>query len=721
MPFLKKNKVKITDNKSDKAPRTLEPEKLKSLYKRHKRVTLTRIGASAIVCVGLFFAFFIDVIEFKTFLYTISCIIFQLLISVPSLLIIRKIKSLRGHELFSLSVSLFEILGYTAAIYFLGGIMATFLLLMYSANIAYAGMVAPGRTAFIIATFSSLSFTAMVLLVHFGILPHQKVGIAEVPYDLKMQLVIVLVTTMLLYIVAYISSRTSIVVKRSKEKLAESESRYREHVENIGDIVYVLDRNGKIKYVNKALERLLGISLDDLRKKKLKEIVTPQTYGELQDIIKKRENVMDGKAFEISILCQDGLERTYEVRERVLMADNKIAEIHGIGRDITDRKKMEEQVIQSQRMEAVGALAGGIAHNFNNILVGIMGYSEYLVSKKELDDPDYKALNTIHEGTIRASELTYQLLHIARGGEYKRTELNLNDVVESVHTLISGSFFSSIEINTYLAGDLMVMEGDIGQLEQCLLNLCINSRDAMPKGGKLIIETKNQKLDQDFVETHFGAQEGDHVVLSVTDTGIGMTEEVKEHIFEPFFSTKDQKRSTGMGLSSVYGIVKNHGGMITVYSEVGEGSTFKLYFPAAGEHGDETPSIRKNKKPKVNATILIIDDEPIVTETWKDFLSAEGYLVITAKDGKEGLEIFRKKKNEIDLVILDYIMPEMGGEEIVTHLKGINPDVKILLSSGYSENAKTKEIPAENADGFIQKPTRLSELNRKIIEILVKE
>lgn len=721
MTLFKQNKEKSADNKLDKAPRILEPEKLKSLYKRHKRVALNRVGATAIMWIALLFALLIDIIEFRTFLYTTFCAIFLILINIPTLLVFKRIKNRQAHELFSLSVNFLEIVGYTAAIYFLGGIMAAFLLLVYSDIIAYAGMVAPGRTPFIMATLSTLSFTAMVLSVHFGIIPYQKVVFPEVTYNLKEQLVIILVGAILLYIIAFISSRTSVVIKQSKEKLAESESRYREHVENIGDIVYVLDRNGRIKYVNKALEKLLGVSLNNLRKRKLKEIVTPQTYEELQDIIKKRKDVMDGKAFEITILCQDGLERTYEIRERVLMTNTKITEIHGIGRDVTERKKMEEQVIQSQRMEAVGALAGGIAHNFNNILVGIMGYSEYLVSKKGLDDPDYKALETIHKGTIRASELTYQLLHVARGGEYKRTELNLNDVVESVHTLISGSFFSSIEINTYLASDLMVMEGDIGQLEQCLLNLCINSRDAMPKGGNLIIETKNQKLDQDFVETHFGAHEGDHVVLSVTDTGIGMTEEVKEHIFEPFFSTKDQKRSTGMGLSTVYGIVKNHGGMITVYSEVGEGTTFKLYFPVAGKHKNETPSIGEDKKLKLNTTILIIDDEPIVTETWKYFLSAQGYSVITANDRKEGLEIFQNKVGEIDLIILDYVMPNIGGKQTVTHLKEIDPNVKILLSSGYSENTKIKEIIAENADGFIQKPSPLSELNRKIIEILVKE
>ena len=243
----------------------------------------------------------------------------------------------------------------------------------------------------------------------------------------------------------------------------------------------------------------------------------------------------------------------------------------------------------------------------------------------------------------------------------------------------------------------------------------------MPKGGNLIIETKNQKLDQDFVNTHFGAHEGDYVVLSVTDNGVGMTEEVRERIFEPFFSTKDQKRGTGMGLSTVYGIVRNHGGMITVYSEVGKGTILKLFFPAAGEHKDETNSIEKYKRPDLNATILIIDNEPIVTETWKDFLSRKGFIVITANDGIEGLEIFQNRAGEIDLVILDYLMPNIVGKETVTRLKGIDPDVKILLSSGYKKNANTDEIPEENIDGFIEKPTLLTELNRIIVEILIRE
>jgi signal transduction histidine kinase len=267
--------------------------------------------------------------------------------------------------------------------------------------------------------------------------------------------------------------------------------------------------------------------------------------------------------------------------------------------DVTEKKRLEDQLIQSQKMEAVGTLAGGVAHNFNNILVGIMGYSEFLLSQKKENDPDYKALTIIHEGTIRASELTRQLLDVGRRGKYEETEVNLNDLVQWILPLIGGTFQKSIEVKTLLAKNLMIIQGNRDQLEQSLLNLCINARDAMPDGGLLTIETYNQRLDEEFVKSHMGVHTGDHVVLSVTDTGVGMSGEVKARIFEPFFSTKDNIGGTGMGLSTVYGIVKNHGGVITLYSEEGEGTTFKLYFPSLRKKSKSTSLQREFKGFKV--------------------------------------------------------------------------------------------------------------------------
>ncbi len=507
--------------------------------------------------------------------------------------------------------------------------------------------------------------------------------------------------------------------KKAEETLKESEEKFRNLFENSIDAVYTVDIEGNLTNANNALEILSGYKKSELIGKKFKEFTKPevaeQIYKEYNHLFRSGEPIRN---LITTMFAKSGEEKIVEMYVNVVREGNKIIGFQGTLRDITDRKSLEEQLIHIQKMEALGSLAGGIAHNFNNILVGIMGYSELLVTKKNKDDPDYKALKIIHESTLRASKLTHELLNIARGGEFRRMRVNLNNVVEKVLPLLSGSFDKSIDIKTYLANNLMMIEGDAGHIDQCILNLCINARDAMPKGGELIIETNNQRLDRDFVNTHLDAQEGDYVVLSVTDTGIGMSHEVKEHIFEPFFSTKEEKSGTGMGLSTVYGIVKNHGGLITVYSEEGVGSTFKLYFPGVRRKLKETPTREDNEKYAGSATILLVDDEQVVIDTWSEFLLQQGHQVLTAQDGEKALKIFQNKKDKIDLVILDYIMPKMGGKEVLIRLKEIDPDVKILVASGYSENGQAKEIIAEGADGFIQKPSQLNELHRKIIEIL---
>ncbi|MBT8491203.1 MAG: response regulator, partial [Deltaproteobacteria bacterium] len=392
--------------------------------------------------------------------------------------------------------------------------------------------------------------------------------------------------------------------------------------------------------------------------------------------------------------------------------------VQGTIKDITEKKRLEQQLVQAQKMEALGNLAGGIAHNFNNILLGIMGYSELLMNKKDENDPDFKAVKTIFEGTTRAAEMTRQLLNVARAGEHVARKMQPEYIVKNTLPLIKNILDKRIDITTHIQKSIKPIIGDQGQLEQCLLNLCINARDAMPKGGELLIEIENRYLEEDYAQSHLEALTGEYVVLTVSDTGVGMTLDVKQRIFEPFFTTKGDRGGTGMGLATLYGIIKNHNGFINVYSEQGIGTTFKLYLPASTALVEEIPVEDASETMRGTETILLIDDELHVLDMWGDLLEENGYVVLTAEDGSRGVEIYRERADKIDLVILDYIMPGMGGKAVIKRLKEIDGDVKILVASGYSENGQAKGILNGDTAGFIQKPATIKEFLRKVRTVI---
>jgi two-component system cell cycle sensor histidine kinase/response regulator CckA len=704
-------------NKRKKEDSRIQTEKLDLLYKKHLQGAYVRIGGSLAMWVFLLSAFGFHIIPLETFLNGTFCIAYLILFNPPMLFALKRVKRVKIYNLFSFSINILEIIGYTGIIYFLGGIKASFLTLQYAVLIMFVGVVSPRRTPFVMATVSSICYASVVLLDYLGVIPHQN-ALTPFVYDLKTQIMIVLVIIGYLYIIAFTSSYIGSRLKQRREDLMESERRYREHIENIGDIIYVLDERKRIKYVNKTFEKLLGISQDQLRRKKFHDIASLESFSASQAAVRRQKGAEKTDLFEVRFKDTQGVVRTIEFQENLVWEGDSIREINGMGRDTTEKKKLEEQLIRSQKMEAIVSLSSGIAHNFNNILVGIMGYSELLLSRRQKDDPDYKPLETIHEASIRASELTKQLLNTVREGKYEPSMANINDVVEKTLPLVTGTFDKSIEIKTLLNKDTNVLNGDAGLLEQCVLNLCINARDAMPRGGQLIIETYSKYLDDDFLRTHVGAQEGEHTVLSITDTGTGIDPEIVNRIFDPFFTTKADTGGIGMGLSTVYGIVKKHKGVITVYSELEKGTTFRLYFPVA-EGKPVGPSERKEgASADGQGTILIIDDEPEVREIWEVFLRGKGYTVITAKNGQEGIDIFRGEKDEIDLVVIDLVMPVKSGKEVLKTLREIRSDVKVIGCSGYSENGLAKEFVAAGLDFFIQKPVRLAEFADKIAVLL---
>ncbi|MBI5118816.1 PAS domain S-box protein [Candidatus Poribacteria bacterium] len=506
--------------------------------------------------------------------------------------------------------------------------------------------------------------------------------------------------------------------KRAEELLRQSEGKYRTLFEESKDVVYITTPDGRFVDINPAGIELFGYSSKEeiLRIDIAQDLYAhPDDRRTYQETIARQGYVKD---YEILFKRKDGQPVTVMLTANALRdGTGAIVAYRGIMRDVTDRKQLEEQFFQAQKMESIGTLAGGIAHDFNNLLGGILGYASFMKTKIEESHPFYKYVDTIERSGMRAAELTSQLLAFARGGKYHSRPVDLNAIVAETLGIIGRTFDKSIEIETQLCSPLPTVEADAGQIQQLLMNLCVNARDAMSCGGKLFIETNVEMLTEDYVKTRMDAKTGPYVTVSITDTGVGIRKEHMKRIFEPFFTTKEKGKGTGLGLSMVYGVVKNHGGFVRVYSEPGIGTTFKVYLPASGK--PEMKELLTAEAPRGgNELILVVDDEEPIRALTKDIFESYGYQVLLAEDGGEATEVYEKRKDEISLVILDMVMPRMGGRETFLKLKELNPTVKALLSTGYSQNGKAQEILNSGVLGFIQKPYHVNELLSKVRGVL---
>jgi signal transduction histidine kinase len=428
----------------------------------------------------------------------------------------------------------------------------------------------------------------------------------------------------------------------------------------------------------------------------------------------------EAQEYELVVVRPDGKRLNIQAAaEPKRNEDGQIIALGGTIQDITDRKQLEEELRQSQKMEAVGALAGGIAHDFNNLLTVINGYSDMTLKKMPAEDPLRRNIKEIKDAGDRAAELTSQLLAFSRKQILKPRVYNLNAAITEIDKMLRRIIRENIELRIVLASGLANIKADPGQIEQVIMNLAVNSRDAMPRGGTLTVQTENIHLDEEYVSQNISVSPGDFVRLTVTDTGSGMDQDTQKHIFEPFFTTKDVGKGTGLGLSTVYGIVKQSGGDIMVYSEIGHGTTFKIYLPCIDQPVEKVKWVGDTvEKYTGTETILLVEDEEIVRKLICEILTDNGYHVLEAATGKAAMSICETYSKPIHMLLTDVVMPKMGGGELRGFVVKSYPDIKVLFMSGYTDDAIAFSGVLDPDTEFIEKPFTPDDLSRKVREVL---
>jgi len=508
--------------------------------------------------------------------------------------------------------------------------------------------------------------------------------------------------------------------KEAEEALRNSEAKYRDLVQNANSIILRRDSQGNITFFNEFAQKFFGYSEEEILGKNEIGTIVPEKDSNGQDLTAMIRDI----GLHPERYATNENENMRRNGERVWVAwtnkaihdrEGNIVEILCIGNDISERKHLEVQLQQAQKMEAIGTLAGGIAHDFNNLLMGIQGYTSLTLMDIDSRHPHHERLKGIERLVQSGADLTRQLLGFARGGKYEVKITNLNELIEKSSEMF-GRTKKEITIHVKYQKNIWTVEIDQGQIQQVLLNLYVNAWQAMPGGGDLYIETENVSLAEVDVRP-YKLDPGRYVRISIADTGVGMDESTKQRIFDPFFTTKEMGRGTGLGLATVYGIIQNHEGFITVYSVKGKGSTFTIYLPASGKKVTEE-KILPEEILKGHETLLLVDDEEIIIDVGKEILETLGYKVFIARSGREAIEKYRKNHDTIHMVILDMIMPDMGGGDTYGAFKEINPNVKVLLSSGYSIDGQATEIMDRGCNGFIQKPFTIKSLSKKLREIL---
>ncbi|MGD9899690.1 MAG: PAS domain S-box protein [Calditrichaceae bacterium] len=510
--------------------------------------------------------------------------------------------------------------------------------------------------------------------------------------------------------------------KLAENRLQESEKKYRQFFEDDISGIYVSTADGAILECNSTMLELLGYeSLDELKKINAFSVYPdPDIRTNMLKTIQKNGKV---DRYESEFRTKDG-RTVYAVQNAAgYFNDNgELETIKGYVFDVTERRLLEEQLLQAQKLEAVGLLAGGVAHDFNNLLTVILGYCNMLLSIGDLNDPQGKMITQILKAGERASSLTNQLLAFSRKQIIEPKILNINNIIKESEKILRRLIGEDIELSSVYDKHLSKVKADPGQIDQIIMNLAVNARDAMPEGGKLSIETKDIFLEEEYASYHLSVKPGNYVMIAITDNGKGMSPEIQSRIFEPFFTTKGKSKGTGLGLSTVYGIVKQIGGDIWVYSEPGKGTTFKIYLPVITDIEIATEkTVRAPQSVTGTETILIVEDDSALRELAKLTLTGYGYKILEASNGSEALDICKNNSNEIDFLLTDVVLPKMSGKDVADKIAGMCPGIKILFMSGYTDDAIARHGVLEAGINLLQKPFTPPVLAKKVREVLDTE
>jgi two-component system, cell cycle sensor histidine kinase and response regulator CckA len=512
------------------------------------------------------------------------------------------------------------------------------------------------------------------------------------------------------------------LVNRADRSLLRSEARYRGLFEGSPDATYVIGPDGRLLDANPVALGRYRYTKEEFTRLTIADLAAPGVQTQLPERL--RQAYKTGSQFEWKHVRKDGTEIDVEINTCPVTLDGE-QYILAIARDITERKRAEEererlseQLRQAQKMEAVGQLAGGVAHDFNNLLQVINGHAEMLLSELPKTDAARTSAADIAEAGKRAATLVSQLLAFSRRQVLKLENLDLNSVVGGFLKMIERVIGEHVRINFVPGFRLGSVHADRGQIEQVIMNLCVNARDAMPEGGQLTIETQNVVIDQEYCALHSWASPGRYVLLSVTDTGHGMDAETRERIWEPFFTTKEIGHGTGLGLSTVYGIVRQHDGMIQVYSEPDKGTLFKVYFPMTEASATSLGSKIEGPVPTGTETVLLVEDDINVRNLCRRILEKGGYAVLTASDGEEAIGICDARGRDIDLALLDVVLPKLGGKAVYERVKDQYPRMRFIFASGYSANAVHTGFVLHEGVQLIQKPFTPEQLLRQVREVL---
>ncbi len=511
-------------------------------------------------------------------------------------------------------------------------------------------------------------------------------------------------------------------LKQAHEDLLASEKKYRNIYENAPEGIFQVSVEGRFLSANPAMARILGYSSPEEMLASLTDVrrqvyVNPSERDELMAILDEQTAVV---GHELQFYKKDGQIACGSISVRVVRDhEGRPVFLEGFFTDVTERKRLEEQLRQAAKMEAIGTLVGGVAHDFNNLMTAVIGYSDLLLATMGGDDPTRSPLEVIRKAGESAATLTKRLLAFSRKQVLQPVVLNINTVVANIEKMLRRMIGEDIELIALPGHSLQPVLADPSQIEQVIMNLAVNARDAMPRGGKLVIETGNVFLDESYCRQNVGVRPGHYVVLSMSDTGMGMSPDILAHMYEPFFTTKRHGKGTGLGLATVYGIVQQSHGHIRVYSEEGKGSTFKVYLPVAEKEAEEAVVSRKAPEgPRIDATVMVAEDDAIVRELAVAILEKQGYTVLAADNGESCLRQLADRQGRIDLLLTDVVMPDLDGKALYLKAADLFPGLKALFMSGYADNVIVRHNVLEEGVHFIQKPFSVQALAAKVREIL---